>query len=290
MTHTTPVHQPRLNDLEPGHTATGIFRISYIRNLEKNKSLIRLTDGQTYLTCCADQALLPPLHCRRAVDVEFSVYDHKKYGKSGRILQIKPVEWMPYELVLDLLPVTKRPCKHFAQQFRDLVNGLTDELKRFVVTVFQDEEVALAFCRNPASRTYHHSELYGLMQHSLEATAAIDTTKITSCMDRQIARVAALLHDIGKTRTLDYRGLKTDTGRLVSHEDETLLVCATAFNQLKKFNASVALLLQHILTAAYPGQYGVAPCTPLVDSLRKADRASIRMDRLARLNGAAQPA
>ena len=93
--------------------------------------------------------------------------------------------------------------------------------------------------------------------------------------ERDIAIVAALIHDIGKTMTLSSSGKRTSLGTLVDHDELTLEICAKAFARLDKHEGQSALLLRHILTCANPGnRYGYQAITPIASKLQTADKES----------------
>lgn len=279
----TKLLQPQLKDLEIGQRATGIYRIEHLKQCKTPQMRIKLRDRHSDMICLAKQALLTePLENWHAVQVEFDVYNHGRFGKTGSIRSIRRVATLPPELVLDLLPIPKR-MSDLKRQILDFVGGLElPALRQFVIDTLLDDEVARAFCRNPASCSYHHSERGGLLRHALEAQSNIDPAKIPDSTDRQLAKVAAFFHDIGKALTLNRYGYTTDVGQWMRHENLTTHVCAEALKRLMGACKEYAVKLMHFWTAAYRGQYGIQPRTRLVELVRRADRDSVRQDQRMR--------
>ncbi|PLA73473.1 hypothetical protein CYQ88_10965 [Hydrogenovibrio sp. SC-1] len=121
----------------------------------------------------------------------------------------------------------------------EAVNSLSvAPLKTFMRMVLSDVPLMKSFVSIPASKRHHHSFPGGLLSHSLEC-ALITHSSVNSLIEvsqneKEVAIVAALLHDVGKIETL---GLQehTSMGKLLDHEKFTLSVLAPHLNELKKF-------------------------------------------------------
>lgn len=272
------IDQPKLADLATNQRVKGIYRIEFFKTLDnKTYSLIKLRDGSGNLMCLVNNDLLPEnLDRWHAVEIDLRIFWHKIHGLTGSIQTIKVIETIPSELVLDLLPVATSQ-KELRKHVHDFVSGLSPLFRQFVLDILSDDETARSFCRNPASRTYHHCDRGGLLRHALEAQAFIRKSSVQEIEQYQIAKVAAFLHDIGKVLTLNKWGFKTDTGKWVRHEMLIQQICAAALKNLKRTCSAIADQLLHIWTAAYPGQYGIQPQTTLVGIVRQADRQSVKL-------------
>ncbi|MEQ1766100.1 MAG: HD domain-containing protein, partial [Methylotenera sp.] len=148
-------------------------------------------------------------------------------------------------------------------------------LGNFVDSIFADDAIALAFLQVPASIKYHHNEMGGLLAHSVEAAETTANQTYASSDERDITVVAALLHDIGKVRTLGNNMATTLLGKMVSHDAMTLEVCAVALRKLDHTWPDAANTLRHIWTCASPGaRYGFTPICTLANMVRFADKLS----------------
>lgn len=98
-----------------------------------------------------------------------------------------------------------------------------DALRRFVHRVLLDPRVADSILTCRASQRHHHAEPGGLLQHSVEVMQlchAIGHGRL-SAMELAITQVAALLHDIGKIRTVGAHHVRPVHYKLVRHETQT---------------------------------------------------------------------
>ena len=153
-------------------------------------------------------------------------------------------------------------------------------LQEFVKYVLEHSPRLEVFLKAPASTKYHHNEPGGLLKHSLE----VARNTVVMCrsnepeMNRElqeVAYIAGLFHDIGKTFTYDIHGKPTAQGTLFDHADLTLEACASGLAYLDNTAPDAAQLLRHIWTCASPGaRYGAAPAITLARYVRDADAQS----------------
>lgn len=148
-------------------------------------------------------------------------------------------------------------------------------LNRFLGNIFSDQAIMTAFMQLPASTQQHHNYVGGLMEHSIEAAEIAALQRYDNVEERDITVVAALLHDIGKTKSYTTNMKTTNLGKMVSHDQLTLEVCAAALRSLDRDWPDAANALRHIWTCSSPGsRYGFQPCTPLANIVRFADKFS----------------
>lgn len=149
------------------------------------------------------------------------------------------------------------------------------ELKTFVTDVILQPDVALKYLTCPASIKYHHNYAGGLLDHSLEVATNFAATKPAKSIQHDLAIVAGLLHDIGKTRTLTPDLTLTDVGMMADHDSLILEVCSGPLARLSQVNAWSANQLRHAWTCSTPGsRYGLKPKTELAKQLQQHDRDS----------------
>lgn len=140
---------------------------------------------------------------------------------------VSPGQW------LELLP--RALCHDWAAL--DVLRAVVDDLPYAALRQFVDlvlaRDIGAAFVTNPASFSFHHSEPSGLLSHSLDVVHRFRGLAI-GFSEEQVAvgTVAALLHDVGKAKTLDINGRKTSFGEAANHEAYTLELCAEAFRHL----------------------------------------------------------
>ena len=206
--------------------------------------------------------------------------DYQKLQAQFRSLSIPSGQWLYIEVkadeqdgVLDwqlaVLPYHLEYVTHLMQscyrtdhlfELFGLIQSLDSlELQSFMWSVFDNPELAEAFVSIPASRSHHHAYPGGLLEHSLECLRIVQSalTQIPNFSKREqdLIRVAALLHDIGKTQTIKQSGEHTIEGFNLNHEHYTLSVLANELKQLKRVYEQAAVALEYMLTWKYTDGY-----------------------------------
>jgi 3'-5' exoribonuclease len=139
----------------------------------------------------------------------------------------------------------------------ELVEGVGDpDLRQLLFRIFSDPDVEARFRVSPAARGMHHAYRSGLLEHTVSMTTAVDMLAGHYGVDRDMAVVGALLHDLGKvwelelTPTVEY----TDDGRLLGHLSMAVLEIDRHISDLERFPAELRRQLLHIVLAHH-GQY-----------------------------------
>lgn len=159
--------------------------------------------------------------------------------------------------------------------FNILENIYSRHLMEFLGASLLQHHICLNYCLCPASLNYHHNYLGGLIQHSIEVAEAILYNESLSESEKQIGIVAALVHDIGKTKTMTPDLNRTSLGYFVDHDNLGLEICANAMLELEKHNEADAIQLRHALTCNTSGaSYGFKAKTRLAAALKLYDRNS----------------
>ncbi|MDX2503425.1 MAG: HD domain-containing protein [Gammaproteobacteria bacterium] len=152
----------------------------------------------------------------------------------------------------------------------NLINQLNSPLRRFLFNVFSNEEITKAFTTVNASINHHHAWNGGLLVHSVESALMAHQLAKTwmTPFEAEITVVAALLHDIGKTRTFQESGHWSELGHYISHDALTLEILSPYLAELEKQWRTGANLLRHILGwdrkqktfPAFPGAHLIKMC------------------------------
>ncbi|MES2662917.1 MAG: HD domain-containing protein [Pseudomonadota bacterium] len=284
-----PLHKPRtinltsvaqLNKLPTKQVFSGIYRIGEINTnskLNTSKILnIDLHDATAFQVGQCESSLLNWLPTKLYQLVQVKGYvEHTT--STVQILEIEPFVGMENINVLQNLPRILCADSIWLDRLINVRKGIeSPSLGRFVDTLFSDDEIAFSFLQVPASSKFHHNQIGGLLSHSVEAA------EITYGLDyaneglRDIASVAALLHDIGKVRTLGNNLKSTTIGKMVGHDSLTLEICANALKELDQAWSDAALTLRHIWTCASAGaKYGFESNSTLATKVQYADRLSV---------------
>lgn len=128
-------------------------------------------------------------------------------------------------------------------------------LRRFLGSVLSDAQLTVPFVTCRASRNHHHAFLGGLLVHSVETALRARAWSDSLSPDlAELVQVAALLHDIGKIRTVGGGKRRPELGRWVRHDDLTLEMIASHIGLLEASWFEGAALLRHSLTWYRPMQ------------------------------------
>lgn len=126
-------------------------------------------------------------------------------------------QWEP----TDMMRSSRRPAEEMKREFGEHVRSVQNAGLRSVLReVFRSPEVYDRFCSAPASQSYHHAYVGGLLEHTLSVAAMCDDAAVRyPGVHRDLLITAALLHDVGKIDELSCdAGISyTDEGRLVGH-------------------------------------------------------------------------
>lgn len=241
--------------------------------------IIKLSDISTSINvyCFNMNEYVEQLACNSFVYIEATLkyVDGHQYVRCA-FLQSLPSNMSRKVLSINSLPSCYSPAPETLLQLKTLVDSLSSRhLTRFISDVLVSRDIGINYLQCPASLRHHHNYTGGLLTHSVDVANKLLSENQFKGVERDIAIVAALIHDIGKTRTLSPTGHRTHLGSVVDHDELTLEICAKAFTRLDKFEPQSAVMLRHILTCASPGnRYGYEAITPIAAKLQLADKAS----------------
>jgi hypothetical protein len=132
----------------------------------------------------------------------------------------------------------------------ELVDSLSSpNLRRFLNRVLLDGRIGRPLLTCRASQTHHHADPGGLLVHSVEVMESCTTSLACSKMsalELDITRIAALLHDIGKVRTVGSGRVRPVHCKLVRHETQTNRLLEPHLEWLRTRDPSAAAGLDYI--------------------------------------------
>ncbi|WP_029406955.1 TraI domain-containing protein [Thiomicrorhabdus sp. Milos-T2] len=156
-------------------------------------------------------------------------------------------------LTIEQINPIYKSCYDFDSLYHlfEIVESITlQPLKRFMIDVLSSNEHMQDFVSLPASKQHHHSFPGGLISHSIECALMTYQTVISlssvSKNEAEVAMIAALLHDFGKIKTLGFK-THTSLGRLVDHEQLTLMLLNDSLQKLTNSWQQGAETLQYLL-------------------------------------------
>lgn len=120
----------------------------------------------------------------------------------------------------DFIPRSKRDLEEMITELNSTIDQIGNSyVKTLLKNIFKGATLD-KFVSSPAGKSWHHSYIHGLLEHTLEIVKLCKlTTEFHPEINRDLLVAGALLHDLGKTEELsssinfDY----TDKGKLLGH-------------------------------------------------------------------------
>ena len=271
-----------LAGIGPDQPVRGVFRMgrSFVRLSQRNDPyrIVELVDSSGALRCygwTAPFVHAAPIPEWSLVDVEFRSYQYQQ-GVAGRLSALAPAASPTPDDQLETLPATLCPVPGVVGRLIKIVAEIgTPLLREFVARVLSDPVLARAFFRVPASFIDHHAWPGGTAEHSVEMASNAARIEGLSELDRDLAIVNSLFHDIGKTETHDQGGIAFEAFKTVGHDALTLYLLAGPLRWLATQWPTGALALRLGWVAAAEGnRFGARAMHPAADVVRGMDRIS----------------
>ncbi len=171
------------------------------------------------------------------------------------------------------LPRDICPASEVMDRLSTLISQISiDPLLQFLQDVLRNEALVSDLLTCPASLGFHHNYAGGLIEHSIECAESIANEPNLSDEERQLGIVAALFHDIGKTRffsgKLTFKGVSPN-----NHDSFTLYLLAQQIQQLETVWQDGAEFLIYLWDWLRSGRTGF-PIIGAALALKKADELS----------------
>lgn len=278
---TTDARCTRLADAVPHSELRGTFRIgrSFHRISQRNDPyrVVELLDGSGVLRCYAwnPSIVEEPIAEWSLADVWLWTY-RNDHGIVARLNDLAPTTAATVETQLLTLPTTLCPVPGVVERLVRVVMGVqTPLLREFVARVFADADLARGFFRVPASFVDHHAWPGGTAEHSVEMATNVQQIAGLSDLDRDLAVVGSLFHDIGKVETHDRGPEAFELFKTVGHDALTLYLLAGPLRWLtQQWPSGACALLLGWVGAGEGSRLNARVTHPVVDVVRAMDRVS----------------
>ena len=291
MTNSTQVKQlevqPALNIelLLQLHFIQGIYRLSgCLLMLDKKqrpywKLLFSDVNGTVTMYMFEQPNCLNALAHGVFVDVEAQI---KQYGPQRYINVTKMMPIAPSAInkpfLLNHLPSSSASKPKDLIRLKEVVSKIENSaLINFLADVLVPIDICIPFTQAPASLNHHHNNPGGLLEHSVEVAEIVSDLPLKTQVEKDLAITGAILHDIGKIKSMDARMRRMESGKWVDHGALTLELCGNGLAILDKNNSMFANILRHIWTCKSPGaRYGYESKLAIADAVKLADRFSAK--------------
>jgi len=184
------------------------------------------------------------------------------------------------------LESTPEDPSEMMRSLREILRGVQNvNLKGLVDSFLKDRKFVARFKKAPAAKSFHHSYLGGLLEHTLSVCQmAIQVAAHYPQLNRDLLITSAFLHDIGKIKELGY-DLQidyTDEGRLVGHVVLSVTMVEEKLRGLNDFPEAMAIRLKHLILSHH-GQYDFG--SPKEPKFLEAFALNLIDDLDAKING-----
>jgi 3'-5' exoribonuclease len=188
--------------------------------------------------------------------------------RGGLQLVVKDMARVPEEQVdaADFLATTTRDVNQMFARLKEMTARMqTSWLRELFDLFWADSDFVAAYTRAPAAKHMHHAYIGGLLEHTLSMAILSETIAgHYGGVDRDLLLAGVILHDVGKTRELEYarRIDYTDEGRLLSHIVIGLSMLDEKLKQLPDFPEDQARLLKHMIVSHHGAREFGSPEPP----------------------------
>lgn len=141
-----------------------------------------------------------------------------------------------------------------------------EEIKEFLLKLFQNPEFSEKFKRHPAAIEIHHNRIGGLIEHTLEIIEIVKTLKrLYPSLNLDLMISGAILHDIGKLEEIEVtnRIKGSFKGQLIGHISLGLNFIS---KKMEEFGMSEnkRILLMHLLLSHHGSNSFGSPKEPMI--------------------------
>lgn len=292
---------PYIRDLEPNQIINGVFLVHH-KDVRQKKS------GEPYLSVTlADRTGELDAKMWDNAGEFLTAFGRDDFVRVKGLLQvfqnrpqltlhkILPVADSEVDFA-DYFPASARDRDEMFQALGSWIASMTNpHLKALLEVVFADEGLALAYRTAPAAKSVHHAWLGGLIEHVL---SLCHLAKFTAAhyqdIDFDLLLAGVILHDIGKTRELNYtRGFSYSTeGQLLGHIVIGMMIVEEKLRQVPDFPAPLRDLVMHMILSHHGELEFGSPKVPMfaealllhhldnLDSKMECVRGLVERDRL----------
>ncbi len=282
--------QTELNLLQKGDPLNHflVVRKSELRVTKANKQFLTLELGDKTLTLNANmwdnfEEISVKIKPGIVVKVR-GVMDEYLGNSQIKITNIRLATTADRITSSDFLAHSKRDLQEMKDEFSLRMGKISDPyLRQLMEMIFQGERFE-KFIKVPAGKSWHHSYIHGLLEHTLEIIKICDLMcDIHPEINRDILISGAMLHDFGKTEELSYEPVfeYTDKGKLLGHIVISAMLVNEESKKIKDFPEDLKDCLIHVILS-HQGKLEfaspVVPKTLEAITLYQADELSAKVN------------
>jgi 3'-5' exoribonuclease len=246
-----------------------LIRKCEIKVSRQNKTYVNLELGDSSATMPSNlwenfDRLLPSLKVGEVIFINGVIEDYQG-NLQIRIENIRLKKNSERISAQDFLPSSKRNKNEMKSELIARINLISNNyLKELLLNIF-DETALEKFSQAPAGKSWHHSYLGGLLEHSLEIIKICDlVSTFHSEINKDLLTAGAILHDYGKIVELTYESSfeYSDIGKLLGHISICAIMVNEKISEISGFPEDLKTNLLHLILSHQGKLEQASPVVP----------------------------
>src|SRR3989304_6558320 len=182
-----------------------------------------------------------------------------------KVKSIRPTKVTDDVTVMDFLAKSKRDMGEMRKEFFDRADKISNlKLHTLIKSIFT-EDTFVKYSTVPAGKSWHHSYIGGLLEHTLEIIKICDLMcDFHPEINRDLLICGAILHDFGKIEELSFEtGFEyTDKGKLVGHIVISAILVNQKIDEIIDFPEDLKQCLIHLILSHQGKLEHASPVVP----------------------------
>ena len=182
-----------------------------------------------------------------------------------KVKSIRPAKFEDDVTPMDFLAKSKRSLDEMKKEFFGRVEEISNQHLRALLKNIFTEEAFEKYSSVPAGKSWHHSYIHGLLEHTLEIIKICDLMcNFHSELNRDLLISGAMLHDFGKIEELSFEtGFEyTDKGKLIGHIVIAAMHIEENSKAIKNFPEELKNCLLHLVLSHQGKLEHASPVVP----------------------------
>lgn len=150
----------------------------------------------------------------------------------------------------DFMQKSDRDIDVMVSELNEIIASLKNSHLKKLLDIILSDNTFEKYIRVPAGKSWHHSYLHGLLEHTLEIIKICELMcEFHPEINRDILIAGAILHDFGKTEELSYENNfdYTDKGKLIGHIVIAASRVEKIIENIKDFPEELKIQLIHLI-------------------------------------------
>lgn len=182
-----------------------------------------------------------------------------------KVKSIRPAKFDEDVSLMDFLAKSKRDLSEMKKEFFDRIEKISNRHLQILIKNIFSKDIFEKYSLVPAGKSWHHSYIHGLLEHTLEIIKICDLMcDFHSELNRDLLIAGAILHDFGKIEELSIEtGFEyTDKGKLIGHIVIAAVFIDKKIEEMKDFPEDLRDCLIHLILSHQGKLEHASPVVP----------------------------